>query len=163
MQEPYYRTVAACCAYAAEKGMTISVKPHGPLNSTGEACRKIVKLVGKKNFGVWYDPGTVFFYSAGKLDPINDAATVDGMVFGMSVKDWLPSGQRDPGKDYDGKVDVTPGMGRVNFPKVLERLKKGGFTSGPLVIECLSPGSDLKATVQEARKARLFVEQLVQT
>jgi hypothetical protein len=44
----------------------------------------------------------------------------------------------------------------------MERLKKGGFTSGPLVIECLAPGADLRATLQEAKKARLFVEQLVQ-
>ncbi len=162
LQEPYYKTVTACCSYAAEKGMTITVKPHGPLNSTGDACRKIVQSVSRKNFGVWYDPGNIFFYSAGKLDPIDDAATVDGMVFGMSVKDWLPSEKRDPSKSYGGRVDVTPGTGKVNFPKVLERLKKGGSTSGPLVIECLSPGSDLKATIQEARKARVFVEQLVQ-
>jgi sugar phosphate isomerase/epimerase len=162
LQEPYYKTVAACCSYAAEKGMTISVKPHGPLNSTGETCRKIVQSVGKKNFGVWYDPGNVLFYSAGMLDPIDDAATVDGMVFGISVKDWIPLEKRDPSKYYSGRVDVTPGTGKVNFPRVMERLKKGGFTSGPLVIECHAPGADLRATLQEAKKARLFVEQLVQ-
>jgi len=151
LQEPYYKTVAACCDYAAEKGMNITVKPHGGLNSTGPQCRKIVESVGRKNFGLWYDPGNIFYYSEGKVDPADDAATVDGLVFGMSVKDF----------QAPKRVDLTPGTGLVNFPKVMERLKKGGFTSGALVIECLAPG-DPAATLAEAKKARQFVEQLVQ-
>jgi sugar phosphate isomerase/epimerase len=149
-QEPYYKTVRECCDYAAEKKVEITLKPHGPLNATGPECRKYVEMVGKKNFGVWYDPGNVCYYSEGKLDPVKDAGTVDGLVRGMSVKDY-----RAP-----KRVDVTPGTGQVNFPGVMGRLAKGGFTSGPLVIECLSPG-DLKALIQEATKARQFVEQLV--
>jgi sugar phosphate isomerase/epimerase len=149
-QEPYYKTVRECCDYAAEKKVEITLKPHGPLNATGPECRKYVEMVGKKNFGVWYDPGNVAFYSEGKLDPVKDVGTVDGLVRGMSVKDY-----RAP-----KRVDVTPGTGQVDFPGVMARLAKGGFTSGPLVIECLSPG-DLKALVQEAKNARRFVEQLV--
>ena len=42
----------------------------------------------------------------------------------------------------------------------MARLKKGGFTSGPLVIECLAPG-DLGFLLAEAKKARQFVEDLV--
>jgi ribosomal protein L17 len=41
----------------------------------------------------------------------------------------------------------------------MARLRQGGFAGGPLVIECLAPG-DLKATLEEAKKARRFVEQL---
>jgi sugar phosphate isomerase/epimerase len=149
-QVPYYKTIAACCDYAAEKGVGLSVKPHGGLNANGPQCRKCIELVGHKNFGLWYDPGNIFFYSQGKLDPVDDAATVDGLVRGMSVKDYLPP----------QRVDVTPGTGKVNFPAVMARLIKGGFTSGPLVIECLAPG-DLKALVVEARKAREFLETLV--
>jgi len=149
-QVPYYKIIAACCDYAAEKKMGLSVKPHGGLNADGPQCRKCVELVGNKNFGLWYDPGNIFYYSQGKLDPVDDAATVDGIVRGMSVKDYLPP----------QRVDVTPGTGKVNFPAVMARLIKGGFTSGPLVIECLAPG-DLKALVVEARKARAFLERLV--
>jgi sugar phosphate isomerase/epimerase len=54
----------------------------------------------------------------------------------------------------------TPGTGVVNFPKVLARLKRGGFTGGPLVIECLAPGN-LPQLLAEAKKARTFVETLV--
>ena len=149
-QEPYYQTIQACCDYAAEKKVAITLKPHGPLNATGPECRKCCEIVNRKNFGVWYDPGNVCYYSDGKLDPVQDAGTVDGLVRGMSIKDYR----------HPKRVDVTPGTGQVKFPAVMARLKQGGFQSGPLVIECLSPG-DLKALTQEATKAREFVEQLV--
>jgi sugar phosphate isomerase/epimerase len=67
----------------------------------------------------------------------------------MSVKDFkLP-------KD----VFVTPGTGMVDFAKVLARLKQGGFTQGPLIVECLERGDAAKVTA-EAKKARAFLEEL---
>ncbi len=149
LYEPYYRAIAACCDYAAEKGMGISVKPHGGLNATGPQCRKTVEFVGHKNFGIWYDPGNIYYYSDGKLDPVDDAPSVDGLVMGMCIKDFKPP----------KRVDVTPGTGLVDFPAVLAKLKAGGFKSGALVVECLEPG-DLAHTLEEARKTRRFLEAL---
>lgn len=150
LYDVYYKAISESCDYAASKKIGISVKPHGGLNATGPQCRKTVELVGKPNFGIWYDPGNIFYYSDGKLDPVEDAATVDGLVVGMSVKDFqLPK-----------EVMLTPGTGLVDFPKVMARLKQGGFTRGPLIIECLAPG-DLPHLLAEAKKARAFVEQLV--
>jgi sugar phosphate isomerase/epimerase len=149
LYEPYYKAIAECCDYSAEKGIGISVKPHGGLNSTGPQCRKIIEMVGHKNFRIWYDAGNIFYYSNGELDPVDDVSTVDGLVVGMSVKDY-----RHP-KD----VLVTPGTGQVDFPAVLASLKKGGFTGGPLVVECLERG-DLNQTLAEAKKARRFLEEL---
>ena len=123
--QTYYKAVAECCAYAVEKKIILSVKPHGGQNSTGSQCRKIIEMVKQKNFGLWYDPGNIFYYSDGALDPVNDAPTVDGLVVGMSVKDFkLPK-----------EVLLTPGTGKVNFKEVFALLKKGGFTRGPLVVE----------------------------
>jgi len=48
----------------------------------------------------------------------------------------------------------------VNFPAVLARLKKGGFTTGPLIVETLAPGN-LPALLEEAKKARKFLESVV--
>jgi len=64
-------------------------------------------------------------------------------------------------KDYKHPKDVSlrPGTGQVNFPAVLARLKKGGFTHGPLVVECLEPG-DLEHTLAEAKKVRSFLEEI---
>lgn len=149
LQAPYYKIVAECCDYAQAKGVGLSVKPHGGSNASGAQCRKIVNQIGHKDFRVWYDPGNVFYYSDGKLDPVDDAAAVAGVVIGMSVKDFRPP------KD----VNLTPGTGKVDFVKVLARLKQGGFTCGPLVVECLAPG-DFAHLKTEAVKARRFLERL---
>ncbi len=149
LYEVYYKAISECCDYAEEKGVGISIKPHGGLNATGPQCRKTIEMVGHKNFRIWYDPGNIFFYSDGKLDPVDDAATVDGLVTGMCVKDYK----------HPKNVSVTPGTGQVDFPAVLARLKKGGFTHGPLVIECLDRG-DAEQTLAQARKTRLFLEEL---
>jgi len=111
LEETYYKAIAECCDYAAEKGLFITVKPHGPLNATGPECRKCVEMVGKKNFRVWYDPGNIYYYSDGKIDPVKDAESVDGLVAGMSVKDYRPP----------NRVDVTPGTGKVDFPALMAR------------------------------------------
>jgi L-ribulose-5-phosphate 3-epimerase UlaE len=112
--------------------------------------RESIELVGKKNFHLWYDPGNIYYYSDGKLDPVDDAATVDSLVTGMCVKDYR----------HPKNVDVTPGTGQVNFSGVMDRLKKGGFAGGSLIIEALKPG-DLARTLREARQARRFVEELI--
>jgi neutral ceramidase len=149
LYKAYYKAIAECCDYAAENGVGISVKPHGGLNATGPQCRKTVEMVGHKNFRIWYDPGNILYYSNAELDPVTDAANVDGLVTGMCIKDYK----------HPKNVSVTPGTGEVDFPAVLARLKKGGFTRGPLVVECLQPGN-LEQTLVEAKKARRFLEEL---
>ncbi len=147
----YFKAVASSCDFAAQHGVRLSIKPHGGQNATGLACRKAIELVGHTNFGLWYDPGNIFYYSHGRLDPVDDAATVDGLVMGMSVKDY-----RAP-----DEVMITPGTGRVNFKQVFERLEKGGFTHGPLVVECLARG-DAKQITTEAKKALGFLKELTE-
>lgn len=148
--QAYYKVVAECCDYAASKQVGLSVKPHGGSNATGAQCRKIIEMVGNKNFGIWYDPGNIFFYSDGKVDPVDDVPSVNGLIAGMSIKDFkLPK-----------EVAVTPGTGLVNFREVLGRARKGGFTHGALVVECLDPVGDAAKLTVEARKARQMVEKL---
>ena len=147
--EAYYKIVAACCDYAAEKKVGLSVKPHGGSNANGSQCRKIIDRLNHRSFRLWYDPGNIFYYSDGALDPVHDAASVDGVVVGMSVKDFKPPKE----------VSITPGTGQVDFAKVLGRLKQGGFIRGPLIVECLTPG-DLTHLAAEAVKARQFLTQL---
>lgn len=147
--EDYFKAVAECCDYAAEKGICMSVKPHGGLNATGAQCRDTVEKIGHKNFRIWYDPGNIFYYSDAGLDPAEDVASVDGLVVGACIKDYI----------YPKNVMVTPGAGMVDFEKVLARLKQGGFQGGPLIVECLKRGS-LEELRAEAVKARCFLEDL---
>jgi sugar phosphate isomerase/epimerase len=150
LQEAYYQVVRECCPYAASKRIGLSIKPHGGTNATGPECRRIIQSVGAPNFRIWYDPGNIFYYSDGKLDPVDDCPSVDGLVAGVSMKDFLPPKE----------VLVTPGTGRVNFQKVIEKLWRGGFKKGPLVIECLARG-ELSQVIGEAKQARRFVEGLI--
>ncbi len=151
LYDVYYQAIAECCDYAVERGVGISIKPHGGFNATGPQCRDTIEKVGHENFRIWYDPGNIYYYSNGELSPVEDAPTVAGLVTGMCVKDY-----RHP-KD----VLVTPGTGQVDFPAVFARLTEGGFEGGPLIVECLTPG-DLPQLLAEAKKARRFLENLTQ-
>jgi sugar phosphate isomerase/epimerase len=145
----YLQVIAQVCDDAVTKRVGITIKPHGGLNATGAQCRQAIERVGHPNFRLWYDPGNIFYYSDGRLDPLQDVVDVDGLVVGMSVKDFVPPKE----------VSVTPGTGRVNFPVLFARLQLGGFMSGQLVVECTARG-DLGQVTAEARKARLFVERM---
>lgn len=148
--ETYYRIIAEACPHAADRHVTLSIKPHGGLNATSPQCRRAIERVGHPAFRLWYDPGNIFYYSDGRLDPVDDAPLAAGLVCGMSVKDFLPPKE----------VLVTPGTGKVRFPEVFARLRAGGFTGGPLLVECTARGS-VKSITAAARQARLFLEQLV--
>lgn len=157
LYDRYYKTVSEVCDYAAERKVGLVLKPHGGLNTTGPQCRKTIERVGHANFTLWYDPGNIYYYSDGQLDPVEDAPAVSGIVTGMCVKDFSMSSK-------DGKIAkdvmVNPGDGMVDFPAVMTQLNKGGFNHGPLVIETLAPG-DLPQLLAAARNARAFVENLV--
>jgi sugar phosphate isomerase/epimerase len=157
LYQRYYKAIAECCDYAAEKKVGLVLKPHGGLNATGGQCRKCVELVAHNNFTLWYDPGNIYYYSDGKLDPVQDARTVDGLVTGMCVKDFAMS---VVGGKISKDVMLTPGTGKVDFPGVMAVLRKGGLSGGPLIVETLAPG-DRKTILAEARKARVFVERLM--
>ena len=144
------RTIASCCDYAAEKQIAIVLKPHGGTTGTGPQLRDAFERVHHKAFTIMYDPGNIRFYSDGKLDPVADCQAVLGLVTGMSVKDYR----------HPKEVSLTPGTGQIDFPALIRRLRGGGFTHGPLMIEALKPGG-LPETLAEAKKAKEFVERLV--
>jgi sugar phosphate isomerase/epimerase len=155
--DDYYKAVAECCDYAVEKQVALVLKPHGGLNATGPQCREIVRRVGHRAFSLWYDPGNIFWYSDGKLDPVEDAPSVAGAVTGMCVKDFRMTEPAEGDKPIK-EVMITPGTGQVDFPRVLAALREGGFRSGPVVVECLARDG-VESIVAEARQARRRLEQ----
>jgi sugar phosphate isomerase/epimerase len=146
----YYTIVAECCDYASSKAVGLTIKPHGGQNATGTQCRKIIEQIARPNFRLWYDPGNIFYYSDGKLDPVDDSTTVDGLVVGMSVKDFRPPKE----------VLVTPGTGQVKFREVIAHLQKGGFKGGPLIVECVAHLDQPSQITAEAKKALSFLKEL---
>jgi sugar phosphate isomerase/epimerase len=149
LQAPYYDAIREVGEFAAARRVRLTIKPHGGFIATGPQCRAALERVNHPNFRLWYDPGNIYYYSDGARDPVTDAASVDGLVVGMSAKDY-----RDP-KD----VMVTPGTGRVDFRAVLARLRRGGFTRGPILVETVARG-ELRQVIAEARRAREFLEAL---
>ncbi len=150
LQTPYYKAIREVGDYAAGRGVRLTLKPHGGAIATGPQCRQKIEQVGHRNFRLWYDPGNIYYYSDGVRNPVEDAATVDGLVVGMSAKDFRPP------KD----VMVTPGDGQVDFVRVFARLRAGGFRSGPVLVETTARG-DFHQVVAEARRAREFLEALL--
>ncbi len=148
--DAYFGAVADCCDYAKEKKIGLTIKPHGGLNATGTQLHKAIKKVGRENFTIWYDAGNILFYSDAKVNPVEDAATLGGMVTGWCIKDYR----------HPKQVDVTPGDGQVDFPAVFAKLKQGGFVGGPLLIETLTSG-ELPQLLTEARKARQFLDNMI--
>ncbi len=144
------KAIAEACPYAAEKGVAMVIKPHGGLTCPGPMLRKAVETVGHKNFRVIYDPGNIYYYSDGQVNPVEDCTVLDGLVTAMCIKDYR----------HPKTVSISPGTGQVDFPELMARLAKGGFTHGPLAVETLAPG-DLPHLAQEAVRARQFVEKLV--
>ncbi len=142
-------SIVQCCDEAASKQIAIVLKPHGGTTGTGPQLRDCIKRVNHKNFTLMYDPGNIFYYSEGKIDPVQDSHSVNGLVTGISIKDYQPPNE----------VMFTPGTGKVNFSALMKGLRASGFTHGPLMIESLTPG-DLPHTLAEAKKAKLFVESL---
>ena len=106
LYDAYYKAIAECCDYAAERGIGISIKPHGGLNATGPQCRGTIESIGHKNFRIWYDPQYLLLPN-GELSPGSDAPSVNGLVSGMCVKDY-----RHP-KDV---LDAGHGQGRFVSP-----------------------------------------------
>ncbi len=148
--DKYYQTIMGSCDYAASKGVELNLKPHGGTNAVGAQLLKQVEEVGHENFTLWYDPGNIYYYSDGTIDPVEDVRDVAGAVRGICVKDFkMPK-----------EVNVTPGTGMVDFPKLFEVMKRGGFTGGPLIIECLSMG-DIPFITAEAVKAREYLESIL--
>ena len=72
---------------------------------------------------------------------------VAGLVVGLCVKDCMPPRE----------VMITPGTGQLDFPAMMAGLRKGGFTSGPLIVECLTRGETPATITAEAKKARRFL------
>ena len=108
---------------------------------------RTIKRVGTGNMGINLDPANLILY--GKGNPV-DALDVFGQyVTNIHVKDGMyPT---DPDKLGE---EVKPGLGKVNFPVFVKRLKEIGF-DGDWIIEREIPEGD-----EQTRDIRETVENL---
>ncbi len=144
----YYKLMRDAAAYAEERAMKVVLKPHGGASGAAEEIMRCIEQVKHRNFKIWFDPGNIIFYT-GK-DPLEELKPIVAHVTGLCAKDC--EGQK-------GSVWLEFGKGKVDFKGVFELLKKADF-NGPVMVECCELGDTPEAVTANARKNRLFLEQL---
>ena len=158
----YFDLMRAAAPYAAEHGITIAVKPHGGLTTTGADCLAAVQRVNHPGYRLCYDPGNLLYY-AGE-DPVQALRSFAPYVAAMCIKDEV-GGQ-------GGSVTVSPGDGDVDFPTIFRILNDHGY-AGPSIVETLGAGGSrasgdagegqdtLETVNQEAVRAHNYLRSLL--
>jgi sugar phosphate isomerase/epimerase len=146
--ERYFAIMRRAAPYAAEHGVTIAIKPHGGLTTTGDECLRAVETVNHPGFRLCFDPGNLMYYAGER--PEAELPKLAPYVVAMCVKD--ETGGNGPARS----VSVTPGDGEVDFRAVFRILKDSGFEGRPAVVETLA-GKTLDEVNQEAKRAHTFL------
>ncbi len=87
-----------------------------------------IGAVGENNIGVNFDPGN--FVVFGTDDPVRAVSTLKGCIGNVHMKDAKASDA--PGRSYGSPAAC--GRGDANIPRVLNKLRTGGY-NGPILIE----------------------------
>lgn len=119
---PVIRDVAQYCR---ERGLKFLFETG---QETPVVILRCIEDVGLDNVGVNLDPANLVLY--GKANPVDALDIFGKYVWGMHGKDGLyPTNGRELGKE------VPIGQGKVDFPRLIGRLKKEFGFPGPITIE----------------------------
>jgi sugar phosphate isomerase/epimerase len=162
------KVMADAAAFGQERGVKVVVKHHHGLQNTSMDLIAWTKQVNHPNFGVFFDPGNVVYYT-GK-DPVKDLELVGPYVSGVVAKDcsaphFMERAAGDPpfGEKVAGagnpEVMIQFGTGRVDFAAFFKRLHAFGF-NGPVMVEGTKVGATLEETIANARANREFLEKV---
>jgi len=111
---------------------------------------RTIEDIGADNLGVNLDPANLLMY--GKANPTDALDIIGRHVKGVHAKDGeYPTDGRELGKEK------PLGQGRVNFPKLIIRLKNLGYT-GAITIEREISGPQ---QIEDIKKAKIYLEQLL--
>jgi len=146
--DTYFSIMRRAAPYAQERGVTIALKPHGGISTTGDDTLKAIQAVNHPAYRLCFDPGNLLYYAG--LRPEVELPKLAPYVVAMCVKD--ETGGNGPNRT----VNVTPGDGEVDFPAVFKILKDHGFTGKPAIVETLA-GTTLEEVNREAKRAYQFL------
>jgi len=149
--EPLYdeavKAIRAVAAYCKQNGQTFRCETG---QETPITLVRAIKDVGLDNIGVNFDVANLILY--GKANPIDAVDLLGPYIMGIHAKDGLyPTNPKQLGRE------VAIGEGKVNFPVLIERLKKIGYTN-PLTIEREISG---KKQTEDILAAKAFLEKLI--
>jgi len=138
--------MAFAAAYGADHGVKIVTKPHGAVTATAADLLRCLEKVNHPNFGVWYDPGNIVYYTG--RDPLAEMVPLLPHITAFTAKDCAGANQ---------EVMIQLGQGRVDFLALFRRLKQAGFR-GPIMVEGGAVGATADETTRHARANREFLE-----
>jgi sugar phosphate isomerase/epimerase len=138
-RQSYVDIIRETADYATEQGVVLTLKPHGGISATSRELVAIHDEIGHPNFGIYYDPGNVHYYTG---EPAaEDVKRLGNRAVAMCIKD--NTGGRH------GDVAIEPGTGEVHFDAVFGTLFDHGF-AGPCLVECL--GGNAVAEIDDSAK-----------
>jgi len=149
--EPLYteavNAIREVAQYCKQNGQTFRCETG---QETPITLVRAIKDVGLDNVGVNFDVANVILY--GKANPVDAADLLGPYIMGIHAKDGLyPTDPKQLGRE------VAIGEGKVNFPVLIEKLKKIGY-QGPLTIEREIEGA--KQT-EDILASKAFLEKLI--
>lgn len=143
--DDYYELIRQTAGYAAEKGVVMTLKPHGGISATSRELLTALERVDHPDFHIYYDPGNVHYYTGESA--AEDVKLIAKHAVAMCIKDNT-GGQK-------GDVNIEPGTGEVDFDAVFGTLLEAGF-DGPCIVECLG-GDTLEDVNERAKRTRDFI------
>ncbi len=149
--EPLYgeavEAIRAVAAYCKQNGQTFRCETG---QETPITLVRAIRDTGLDNIGVNFDVANLILY--GKANPLDAVDVFGPLILGIHAKDGLyPTDPKKLGEE------VPIGKGKVDFPAIIERLKKIGY-AGPLTIEREISGEKQTADIL-ASKA--YLEKLI--
>jgi sugar phosphate isomerase/epimerase len=144
-RDPCYLGIAAALkdvvAYCVKNGQKFLFETG---QETPVTLRRLMDDLGKENVGVNLDPANLLLY--GKANPVDALDIIGAYVMDIHAKDGeYPVDGRNLG------VEKPLGKGRVNFPRLIARLKELGY-DGPVTIEREISGEEQRKDILEAIK-----------
>ena len=111
---------------------------------------RAIRDVGLDNQGVNFDVANLILY--GKSNPVDAVEIIGPYVQGVHAKDGLwPTDPKNLGKE------VPIGQGKVDFPRVIRRLKEMNY-QGAITIEREISGPQ---QMEDIRKEKVYLEKLI--
>ena len=111
---------------------------------------RAIRDVGLDNQGVNFDVANLILY--GKSNPVDAVEIIGPYVQGVHAKDGLwPTDPKNLGKE------VPIGQGKVDFPRVIRRLKEMNY-QGAITIEREISGPQ---QMEDIRKEKIYLEKLI--
>ena len=137
---------------ARDHGVVIVAKQHGEI---GQVTGEIVREVDDAGIRVNYDAGNVMDYTKGKVNPLDDIKTCEGLIHSFCIKDH---------RLFPVDQDCGPGMGEIDHYRLLHNVAFTGRAM-PLCCENISAPKIRPATPEEidanARRSREFLELVI--